>query len=266
MGDSKKFSLIVSYFLSDEEKHGVDINLCRVKNANILAQTLFEQDFDRSSYEFILVADEPCADTNLHDFADKIIHMPHQRLFNKSWFFNTAARVAESEWFFFLDLDVKMPPRYLELIAGTATNPRKVYSGLTHFKRECKPGVWDNGLYVNCATLGYSSIIHNELYWAKGGMCENFRGYGGEDGEMYVKHKPYVEYIPGTIEHSYHSDSHVDWDAYKYNVHLCQVVREHLKPYLARIVPESKNYGNIDKQHWIDFDDLLKETVNPHKR
>jgi len=265
MGNNKKFSLIISYFLSDEQQHGTEINPCRVKNANILAKTLSEQDFDRDSYECIVMTDDPCPYTDLHNFADRAIHMPHRRLFNKSWFFNNAARVALSDRLFFLDLDVEMPPGYLQMIADKTTDRNQVYSGLTHFKRECQPGVWDNGIYVNRCTLGYSSVIYKDKYWELGGMCENFRGYGGEDGEMYVKHAP-ILHLKGTMTHPYHNDSHVDWKAYSENVHLCQAVREHTDEYLKRLIPESINYGNPEKEHYINFNDLLEKTVNPHKR
>jgi len=241
------FTIIVPYYKTIEKSDGMlaaEIAKMRERNCNILANRLKAQTLPRERYELIVVMDEWCEANDLINMADVKIIMPHRELFNKAWYFNRSARVAKADWLWFLDIDVQCDNVYLKHVSERATNKNKVYSGLTHYKREYRPGNWSEGPYQAHMILGYSTIIHKDKYWEKGGMCENFQGYGGEDGEMFTKHKDDVEYITATLEHPYHPTIDVHAPAYYHNVHLCEAVRCWLDEYLPRLIEIKDKLGH----------------------
>ena len=242
-----KFSIIVPWYGKRTER----LVLFNKTTLSVLQQTLL-----RSDYELILVKDADASVSAFEAVADKIIIMPHRALFNKSWFINTAARQVSHSWFFLLDADLLLDMDHLKAISSYIdTTTTHVFIPFNVCKWMLEDG--SNRLvdYTKLDIFGLGFCIKKNDFFDSGGMCENFDGYGGEDGDIYERHKGYTKHMTYQVTHQYHD--HPEQIDFKWNRDLIQICRRRQGDIKGKMMAIKNQIGNSLHPTLINYMDLL---------
>lgn len=242
-----KFSIIVPWYGKSTER----LLLFNRTTASALQQTL-----PRGNYELILVKDQEALTSTFEAVADKVIVMPHRPLFNKSWFINTAARQVSHDWFFLLDADLLLDGGHLQAISEyTDSATTYVFIPFSECKWMLEEGSNRIVDYTKLDIFGLGFCIRKHEFFKTGGMCENFDGYGGEDGDIYERHKGYTKHMKYMVTHQYHN--HPEQIDFKWNQDLVKICRKNQKEIKERMISIKDQIGNALEPTLINYKDLL---------
>lgn len=241
----KEFTVIIPFYGNCPD---------RKRNLDEVVSNLKSQTFPREKYYMIMVVDAHTDASILSTVVDEKIEMKHRLLFNKSWFYNRAIRHAPTEWVVFMDADMMFDSKYFSFLnAGMNDNSEPLLIGFDTFDREDVPGKWFHHEYKRKDIIGGVWCVKKSAYWDRGAMCENFDGYGGEDGYLYERHKHHFKYLHYNLRHPWHLT--VEKTAWKNEV-LSSICRQFSDEVAKRVLEKRELLGNPDGPTEIWTQDL----------
>lgn len=128
----------------------------------------------------VIVVDANCPD-RCGDWVEEhwptvtVLRDPEQEIFNLSRSRNIGARSVETDWIFFIDADILLTPAFTDWLTRAAS-----HTGGLYFRAGLVDGSRDLNSWGSC-------IVPNRAFSLLGGYDTEFRGWGGEDDDLYMR-------------------------------------------------------------------------------